>query len=827
VIAPGGLHEFGYPWASVKIGVLPMEIGFWHFLAKGSDDEDALPLKQRIPEVALFRGHQLQACFCSNQRGLLQQRNSSQLSRESLLDRLFALSAKKADAADLSLQTPVAILRRGAGATSPPKAEVLNASQLLELLEGPSASANGGVASTSSTLLSRLDDDEEWSLQSLVIPSTDLRVVAVYSKQRDEEECLDLVGRSFGAVYPLAGHEPWEGAGAPPQAAVAVPNALAAAVEAKTLALVGYVHRFFGRTVESLIAEFVSDPSGRAVLHGFWKVDLSMSEGKFPEKDQQAWAETDSPMLSTALPSTMSMSNASRPTSAGGVSAAAAPSRPGSASKSTEWETGRSSFTAEVLGPGTGAPATSAVEEEPKPGEDFHIEEDDGEDNVFDEAVERISATRPSSRPGSAKGAPRQQSTKVASEEDEGNGAKTGAAAAPRRPLQAPSQPRPSLRSSGASPVQASSTAKSTPRQTQQRRPASLGARTRLGSAPPYQSSSRPGSAKCVPTQPTSARPQRPGSRPRPTSANSRQQQRRSGGSNVSVQSSLPARHTGSSNVSIQLSPRSRTVVSDVRTKQLISRHVSEREARPRMISTLTRQLERFREFIPAFAAQRRAVKELLEMKQQMLSEKIEEVERTHAHKLMLERVHEQQYDLLVHGLERQIQDAKTTSEERRWQLERSFQEEADLARVQAGHEEQNRAIRAALDKTLQQMESVQQAIIQAEARANTTWEPEDKELPLLAKKYRQRDATARHQKQVQEKQRLTRIQLQEADEELASRRDYAKRLEDFIRKISGGGGRYVLPPKMKREAHRLIHAASKLRAAAAREAAEKDVDDL
>eukprot|EP00435_Cladocopium_sp_Y103_P031678 s1355_g8.t1 len=36
----------------------------------------------------------------------------------------------------------------------------------------------------------------------------------------------------------------------------------------------------------------------------------------------------------------------------------------------------------------------------------------------------------------------------------------------------------------------------------------------------------------------------------------------------------------------------------------------------------------------------------------------------------------------------------------------------------------------------------------------------------------------------------------------------YSSRLEDFVRKISGGGGRYVLPLPLKREAQRLMKAA-------------------
>merc|ERR1712014_198971 len=93
-------------------------------------------------------------------------------------------------------------------------------------------------------------------------------------------------------------------------------------------------------------------------------------------------------------------------------------------------------------------------------------------------------------------------------------------------------------------------------------------------------------------------------------------------------------------------------------------------------------------------------------------------------------------------------------------------------------------------------IEKVQQAVTQTEARAH--WEPEEQD-------------------------RLTRVDLRESEEALLEQRAYAKYLEDFIRKISAAGGRYVMPPIMRREAHRLLNSAAKLRAAAAREAAERE----
>lgn len=264
-------------------------------------------------------------------------------------------------------------------------------------------------------------------------------------------------------------------------------------------------------------------------------------------------------------------------------------------------------------------------------------------------------------------------------------------------------------------------------------------------------------------------------------------------------------------------------VVHNVQTSQLISRHTSENQARPRILSVLARQLERFREQIPAFAAQRNAVHAYLSAKQRAVAEKVKEVERCQEQKLLVERSHVQQYELLVHGLQRQAEESSLAAEDMRRQLGASFQEESDLSRQIAGQEEQNKGLRAALDKTLSQMEGVQQSVLQIEVKGQNAFDLDEKDLPELAKMYQQMDSSSREQTQVREQMRLTRVQMREDEEALEEQRAYARRLEEFIRRISGGGGRYVLPAPMKREASRLLNVASKLRASAARAAAERE----
>merc|ERR1719271_780940 len=129
-------------------------------------------------------------------------------------------------------------------------ATVLRAQDVVELLQNPSS-----LISVSG------DFSREWSLQSIALPAEDLRVVAVYSRDALGQERIDVVGRSFKAMYQGAHPHESDETGAAPTIAT-VPDTHLTAVEAKALALVRYVQHFHQMTVEGLIVEFVIDAAG-------------------------------------------------------------------------------------------------------------------------------------------------------------------------------------------------------------------------------------------------------------------------------------------------------------------------------------------------------------------------------------------------------------------------------------------------------------------------------------------------------------------------------------------------------------------------------------
>ena len=285
----------------------------------------------------------------------------------------------------------------------------------------------------------------------------------------------------------------------------------------------------------------------------------------------------------------------------------------------------------------------------------------------------------------------------------------------------------------------------------------------------------------------------------------------------------MKASHGASTGFDSARSRRPRSVVAEVRCDQVISRHLPEREVQSKMISVLARQLERLRDCIPAFAAQWQAVEAYMQKEQHKVAEKVREVQALQEDTRMMQKMHSQQYELLLRGLQRKVDEAKSSWQKWQHEMEASAHEEYELHRKIVATEEQSRSLRDALDKTWKQMEDVQQVVLQGqsilEARAQGNWSMEDpSEEPTAAAELRHMEQELKRHIGVREQIKLCHAQLEEADKAMAEQHAYAARLEQFIRKISGGGGRYVLPTALKREAQRHLKMASVLQANAVRD---------
>merc|ERR1712083_1229329 len=130
-----------------------------------------------------------------------------------------------------------------------------------------------------------------------------------------------------------------------------------------------------------------------------------------------------------------------------------------------------------------------------------------------------------------------------------------------------------------------------------------------------------------------------------------------------------------------------------------------------------------------------------------------------------------------------------------------------------AEEEAKNMRLRTTLDKTVAQLDEVKTNMQACEIQVHE-WKsgrPLDAISPELQVTMSRIEDTMRHREQVRLQTRATRAEVMLAQEELTKQRAYSAQLEDFVRRVSTGGGRYCLDPASKREATRLLAAANRL----------------
>jgi len=252
-----------------------MEINVWGWLFS---ETDRLLLKQRCPEVAVFRGCQLDGWYHSTSGGqFMRRRNATitgvlELFRTNAIYQAYDLASGADPPQDHEVDEniPCAILRRrgsntlrGRGVMDMPQSTVLTLRALTDLLQR----ALQGAESR---------DRDVWSVQTIVKPSEDLRVLSVYNCDANGTEKSEIFGRSYTKLYngdyssfqlPTE-REAGEDGFKP------VLAARMAEVEAKTLSVVRFASRFHSLECEGLVLEFVFDAAGHAVLHGCWCCSL-------------------------------------------------------------------------------------------------------------------------------------------------------------------------------------------------------------------------------------------------------------------------------------------------------------------------------------------------------------------------------------------------------------------------------------------------------------------------------------------------------------------------------------------------------------------------
>jgi len=260
-----------------------------------------------------------------------------------------------------------------------------------------------------------------------------------------------------------------------------------------------------------------------------------------------------------------------------------------------------------------------------------------------------------------------------------------------------------------------------------------------------------------------------------------------------------------------------------------MSRFQHERDLRPRLTSILGRQLERYRELVPSWNAQKQAVRCVVARKEQVAEQKRREVEALAEEREDTDRLYQERYDTLCKGLAQECEQAKASSEDQREALERSLAEEAKVMQTLREQDARHEQLKSSLDQTQKQLDEVNanmhkcQEIIDEWNREQPPPDPASSP-ELLHAAHRIQD-TLKARDQIRSQAQTMRAEALLAQEELRRQRAYSTRMEDFVRRVSSGGGRYVLNGTTKREAARLLYAAARLRSAVGLEALEADED--
>lgn len=247
-----------------------MEINIWGCL--WNLDEGPFLMRQRIPDVCVFKGCHLDGWYHSNSSGLLMRRREK-ASIQDLLE-MFAASAAVDIGSSSGKQGPVAILRRpstafgdGSAPLDVPHAAVLSMKELNELME----KVQNGTSPA-----------DIWSIQTISQPDDGLRVISIYSCGPTGEETSEVFARQFLKMYPMTLHDvtlpsPEEVA---VDGCVSVAASRRATVESKTLNSVRFASRFHNLDLEGLVLEFVFTGEGHALLHGCWCCSLFPQEAR-------------------------------------------------------------------------------------------------------------------------------------------------------------------------------------------------------------------------------------------------------------------------------------------------------------------------------------------------------------------------------------------------------------------------------------------------------------------------------------------------------------------------------------------------------------------
>jgi len=153
-----------------------------------------------------------------------------------------------------------------------------------------------------------------------------------------------------------------------------------------------------------------------------------------------------------------------------------------------------------------------------------------------------------------------------------------------------------------------------------------------------------------------------------------------------------------------------------IHSKQLISRFDAGKDFKPRLLSTLARQLERYRELLPVWVEQRKAIDCIMTQTDQTLQEHRRKATFLLEERERLDRAYNKKHDDLVAHLTQETAKATADAESRRSELRELDGEELEVTARLRAEQAKNHALQTTLDQTLARLSTVRVELQQCQA---------------------------------------------------------------------------------------------------------------
>lgn len=268
---------------------------------------------------------------------------------------------------------------------------------------------------------------------------------------------------------------------------------------------------------------------------------------------------------------------------------------------------------------------------------------------------------------------------------------------------------------------------------------------------------------------------------------------------------------SGPSQAAVNCDGLLRSTSGHIYSQQLFSRFQLERDVHPRMLSTLARQLERYRDNLLVWRQQEAVASTVAERFAQELHARDVEVDRWKIERIRVDTEFNAQHDTLVRGLNSEIDKTRVAIDNTETQLEESLQQESQATQEYREQQELARKLHTTLAKTMAQLDE-QQAQLEQQRQCAADWELKTKRVPEHAR-MRERIEEMRLEKEKIDAEKLAvEASIVAMQDDSSHFRVYTSRLEDFVQRCVVGSTR--LPPNSakRREASRLLRDASRIR---------------